>query len=251
MKKFIKKIIIAIYPRNWYLRTKLHNGAFVLGKNKKGFGGRGAFIEGDNYEPELFFLDRFIELGDVFIDVGANTGIYSMKAAKKIGEHGLVIACEPFIGVFESLIKSVEINRFNNVRLRNFCIGAKKEILQFYFNYNKPNSFSLLKLDSNASSINIPVLSLDELIHWENLKKVNYIKIDAEGAENVILTGAIETILNFRPIIQLETFDFEIKNKLKDYRFFKASNSPNVICLPINHKFIEVPQILGFPELLN
>ena len=251
MKKTLKKIIIAIYPANWYLKTKLNSGAFVLGKNKKGFGGRGAFIEGDNYEPELFFLDRFIELGDVFIDVGANTGIYSMKAAKKIGENGLVIACEPFIGVFESLIKSVEINRFNNVRLRNFCIGAKKEISKFYFNYNKPNSFSLLKLDSGASSINILVLSLDELIQWENLNKVNYIKIDAEGAENDILSGSFKTILNFKPIIQLETFNFEIRNKLSDYRFFKALNSPNVLCLPVTHKFINVPESIGFSELLN
>jgi FkbM family methyltransferase len=251
MVEILKKIIIAIYPRNWYLRTKLNNGAIILGKNKKGFGGRGAFLKGDNYEPELFFLDKFIEKDDVFIDVGANTGIYSMKAAKLIGENGLVIACEPFSGVFESLIKSVEVNGFNNIRLRNICIGAKKEILNFYLNYSKPNCFSLSKLDSKASSICIPVLSLDELIQWENIDKVNYIKIDAEGAENVILLGSFYTILNFRPIVQLETFDLEIKNKLSDYKFFKSINSPNVLCLPEEHKFIEIPETLGLAEFVN
>ena len=106
------KAIIACTPRNFYLKSKLANGAYVLGKNMPGFGGRGVFIDGDQIEPELWALENFIDKGDVFIDIGANTGVYTMKAAKSLDGTGTVIACEPFVGVFESLIRSVEYNKF-------------------------------------------------------------------------------------------------------------------------------------------
>ena len=229
------------------------NGAYVLGKNMPGFGGRGVFIDGDQIEPELWALENFIDKGDVFIDIGANTGVYTMKAAKSLDGTGTVIACEPFVGVFESLIRSVEYNKFSNVRLRNLCIGARRELRRFYMNFNKPNSFSLSQFDDKASYVEVLAISLDDLVKWEKLDRLSYIKIDAEGAEEDILLGSQEAIKKFRPIIQLEveTVYDKINTMLPDYSCFMAPNSPNCLLIPDKHSKIDVPAKLGWNRHLD
>jgi len=150
VNNLFKRICLFLYPRNWYLRTRLSNGAYVLGLNKAGFGGRGVFIERDAIEPELVHLELLLTGRNSFLDIGANTGVYSLKAAKVFNGTGVVIACEPFTGVYQSLIKSVEYNNFTNVRLRNVCVGESKGIQEFFMNFGKPNSFSLFQYDNTA-----------------------------------------------------------------------------------------------------
>ncbi len=227
-----KRAYLFLYPRNWYLRSRLDNGAYVLGLNKAGFGGRGVFIERDSIEPELVHLEMLLAGRNSFLDIGANTGVYTLKAAKAFNGSGVVIACEPFTGVYQSLIKSVEYNNFKNVRLRNICVGEEKGLQEFFMNFGKPNSFSLFQFDNTAKSLIVPVISVDELVAWERLTAIDFIKIDAEGAETAIIRGACETIKKFRPIIQLETFDNSVMPLLDGYKFLKIEPSPNVLCIP-------------------
>lgn len=57
------------------------------GKNKAGYGGRGIFVYRDEIEREFEHIDRFVEPGALFIDIGANTGIYTMKVAKHLARR--------------------------------------------------------------------------------------------------------------------------------------------------------------------
>ncbi len=83
MKQFFKKVFIALAAKSYLLTSKIADGVIIKGQNKAGYGGRGAFLSGIYYEPELRHLKSFLSEGAVFIDdVGANTGIYSMVAAK-------------------------------------------------------------------------------------------------------------------------------------------------------------------------
>ena len=91
----LKKMRAAITPRSWVLESKLSNGAIVVGQNRPGYGGRGIYLYRDAIEPELEHLDRLLPAEGVFIDIGANTGIYTMKAAKHFNNRGLVIAVGP------------------------------------------------------------------------------------------------------------------------------------------------------------
>src|ERR1017187_7967619 len=92
-----RKVRVAITPRSFLLRSHLQNGVVVAGHNRSGYGGRGVYIWRDSLEPELAALSSFLRPGMCFIDVGANVGVYAIKAAKEVGEKGLVIAIEPFI----------------------------------------------------------------------------------------------------------------------------------------------------------
>lgn len=249
LQTLIRKGIIFLTPNHFYLRSKLRNGAYVIGENRAGYGGRGVFIARDRIEPELEVLEEFLSPGDVFIDIGANTGVYTMKAAKIVGDQGIVIACEPFPKVFESLIKSMSYNKYRNVRLRNLCAGRRRELASFYLNFDKPHVFSLNQFDEDAQSIQVPVINIDELVAWENLKKVSYLKIDAEGSEEAIILGSPETIQSFRPIIQMETIPEAVESLLPDYECFAAPDSPNRIYIPREHRKSQLPLRLGWKQV--
>jgi FkbM family methyltransferase len=249
LKHLIKKIRIALTPHFMDLKTTLSNGAIVLGKNRKGYGGRGVFIYGDAIEPELMHLDKFLEKDDLFIDIGASSGIYTVKAAKHVGNSGLVISIEPFPEVFNTLYKNIIRNNFTNVRLRNLVVTDKTVEKTLWMNSNSPNTFSIVSKRENSEGMSILGVSLDDLVKWENINRVDYIKIDAEGAEEAILSGATEIINKFRPIVQLEIIVNNVEVTFDSYKIFKAPDSLNIILIPEENSKTKVAKELGWKQL--
>jgi FkbM family methyltransferase len=221
---------VAVTPRWSILTSKLDNGATVSGYNRDGYGGRGVYIYRESLEPELEALPQFVKSGDVFVDIGANVGVYAMKAAKEVGSSGLVVAVEPFIGSAYQLSRNIAANGFDNVRLRNCCIGRETGDTRLYLNQGKPNSFGL-RCEDTSDSVSIFSTTVDELCKWERLDRVDYIKIDAEGAEADILCGASETIRRYHPIIQVEITKGDVA-PLADYWRVSAPGSPNSVYIP-------------------
>lgn len=244
----LRKVRVALTPRSALLRTRLQNGAIVEGYNRSGYGGRGAYVFGDSLEPELFCLQHFLGVGKVFVDVGANVGLFTVKAAKEVGNGGLVIAIEPFIETALQLTHNVRANGFTNVRVRTFCIGRETQQTRLHLNKGKPNSFSLVP-QGNADSISVLSVSLDDLCRWENLKRLDYLKIDAEGAEAAVLVGGQEAIRRFRPIVQVEVTIGDSTLDL-NYRRFTAPNSMNNVFIPAeNANALETAKKLGWTEI--
>lgn len=247
---FLRKVLVALTPRGRLLKTKLSNGSVVYGKNRAGYGGRGIYIFRDSIEPEFKHLEKFLDPSDVFVDIGTNTGIYTIKAAKHFcGNSGIVIAIEPFPDVLATLFYSVQANGFNNVRLRNFCAGEHTKPAKLWMNFNKPNSFSLIKKGKENSYITTLIVAIDDLFIWEALSHLNYLKVDAEGAEQQVLLGAKKTIAKYRPIIQLEATISNLSFNLPDYSAFQAPHSPNKICIPKESPKINLPVQLGWNRL--
>jgi FkbM family methyltransferase len=172
-----------------------------------------------------------------------------LKTAREIGPSGLVIAVEPFLETAYQLSNNIRANGYRNIRVRNLCIGHRTGEAQLYLNGEAPNSFGLFQ-EGEAESISVLAVSLDDLCRWEDLKRLDYLKIDAEGAEGLILAGAIESISLFRPIIQLEITK---GNTLapEGYRKFSALNSPNAVLIPTeNEEAIGTATTLGWIEAL-
>ncbi|MCU0534002.1 MAG: FkbM family methyltransferase [Hydrococcus sp. Prado102] len=249
MNTLFKKVQIALTPRDWLLKAKLANGAVVYGKNRAGFGGRGIYLYQDAIEPEFEHLEKFLEPQGTFIDVGANTGIYTIKAAKYYGSEGTVIAIEPFPDVLATLFHSIRANKFNNVRLRNFCAGEKTSSAKLWLNDGHPNSFSLLKHEEGASCLSTLTVALDDLFAWEGLNRLDFLKIDAEGAEQQVLAGASKILEKYRPIIQMEVILNEVSFSLPSYSVFRAPGSPNKLYIPNESSKIGVPKQLGWEQI--
>ena len=246
---FLRKVRVALTPRSALLRTRLQNGAILEAYNRAGYGGRGAYIFGDLLEPELCSLQHFLGAGQVFVDVGANVGVFTVKAAKEVGNDGLVIAIEPFIETALQLANNVRVNHFTNVRIRNLCIAGDTQEMRLHLNKGKPNSFSLVP-KGNAESISVLSVTLDDLCRWENLKRLDYLKIDAEGVEAAVLEGAQKIINRFRPIVQVEiTMGRSTLNS--GYRRFTAPGSMNNVFIPSeNAKAAETAIKLGWSEIV-
>jgi FkbM family methyltransferase len=226
----LRKVRVAVTPRNWLLRTRLENGALVAGYNRPGWGGRGIYIYRDALEPELASLGHFLHPGDVFVDIGANVGVFSVKAAKEVGDSGVVVSVEPFIESARQLSRNISMNGYRNCRVRNVCVGQTTGQTTLFLHRNKPNSFSLLQ-DSGADSISVLSVSLNDLCEWERLTRLDYLKIDAEGAEDVILDGGAACIARFRPIIQVEVT--KTQSSLPDrYRRFSVPKGVNNVFIP-------------------
>src|SRR5688572_4955420 len=121
MTFFLRKVRVALTPRHWLLKSRLTNGAVVYGQNRAGFGGRGVYVFRDALEPEFEHLEKFLTPGGVFLDVGGNTGIYTMKAAKFLAASaGKVVVIEPLPEMLAMLAHNIRANGFNNVRVRSF-----------------------------------------------------------------------------------------------------------------------------------
>jgi FkbM family methyltransferase len=244
---FLRKIRLALTPRNSILQTRLSNGAVVTGYNREGFGGRGAYLFRDHLEPELSSLQCFLRPGFVVVDIGANVGVYSLKAAKEVGDDGLVIAIEPFVETASMLSTNGRANGYRNLRVRNIALGPNTREVQLYLNNGRPNSFGLIQ-SGTAESVSVLSVTLDDLCRWEGLERLDYLKIDAEGMEGQILAGGRKTLDRFRPIIQVEITK-AMSDVPRQYLRFSAPRSPNCVFIPAeNEHAISIAVSLGWAK---
>jgi FkbM family methyltransferase len=132
--------------------------------------------------------------------------------------------------------------------IRNLCVGSRTEPTRLYMNRDKPNSFGLIP-EGTPEAIPVLCASLDVLCLWEGIKRLDYLKIDAEGAESMILKGGLISIARFRPIIQVEIM-IESPLAPEGYRRFAAQGTPNNLLVPAeNTNAIATAEHLGWSSL--
>lgn len=248
--KMMRMVRVALTPRGMRIQTRFPDGLLVTGRNIEGYGGRGIYISRENIEPEFRFLNSFVDKDNVFVDVGANTGIFTLKAAKAIGPGGVVLSLEPFPEMLADLAHNVKLNKFANVRLRGLCAAGRTAPDLFWTNFGKPNSFSLVRHDEHASPFSVLKVKLDDLFEMEGLSRCDYIKIDAEGVEKEIIEGAHHIIKTHRPIIQAEVAITDFQIQLDDYAIFQAiypdgRRSPNKLFIPRESPKIKIAKELN------
>lgn len=167
-----------------------------------------------DYEDSVFLINN-LKSNDVFVDVGANLGHYTMLASGICKAKS--IAIEPIKSTSVKLEKNIALNKLENkVTLLNLGVGDKNETLNFTTNKTVMNSVSLVE---NNNTVKIKVKTLNEL-----LKDVNptFIKIDVEGYEYKVLKGADEILKKGSlKYLLIEFNNSGVKFNLKDKDVFK------------------------------
>jgi protein O-GlcNAc transferase len=165
----------------------------------------------DWFESEILFVRSIISNGDYVIDIGANYGVYTLSAAKIIGPHGKVFAFEPAKKTAYTLLKSIEINKFNNIDLKTLGLSNKVGSARLSLNENSELN-SLIEMNANpASSEIVSISTLDECMDSFNWKEeIAFVKIDAEGEEKNIIKGGRRFFNSKSPLVM-----FEIKDGLR------------------------------------
>ena len=152
------------------------------------------------YESETSqFLGAVLGTGDTFIDVGAHVGYFSMLAAALVGPAGRVIAFEPDTSNYAHLLEHVERNSAGQVLPVPLAVGAQPRVADFFVNDDNDGGHGLWEVGShpfNAKSREarrtrkVFLTTLDDFIGSIGMRKVKAIKIDAEGSEVAVLSGA-------------------------------------------------------------
>ena len=167
---------------------------------------------------ERQFVAAYLRRGDVFIDVGANTGLFTLLAARAVGEHGAVHALEPGSTPFDLLETSVRINGFGWVTCHKAGLSDTRERRDLLLSAADPmGAHSSLGKPTNAevvSSENIELHTLDEFLRERDLAgRVAMVKIDVEGWEDRVLEGGRSALSRpDAPVLQVEFTDSAAAN---------------------------------------
>jgi FkbM family methyltransferase len=161
------------------------------------------------YEPHLMVLFAAVLKSDgVCLDVGANIGAHTIAMSRLVPD-GVVIAVEPEPSTAAFLAENVARNcrgeQAGEVRVRRVGLHSKAGTLTLHTSAAHPGgAFTATTESADVASVEIPVVTLDQLVDEENLPRVDLIKIDVEGGEVGVLAGAATTLTGDRPVVVAE-----------------------------------------------
>ena len=188
--------------KNWHIPlfyyTNVQNGKKIIE-----FKNDIKFIIRDKSDSVAFFENFFLKVNfptkknevnddDVIIDVGAHIGCFTIDVAKK-ARKGKIIALEPTKKSYELLKENIKINNFQNIIADNLGIWKKTDIISLYTNENDSIGNNLFKKTNQIEEIN--VISLSECIEKYDIEKIDFLKMDCEGAEFEIILGLTDETL--------------------------------------------------------
>ena len=165
------------------------------------------FLFGYFDQPGINFIKKNLKKDHVFIDAGANIGAYSLVASKIVGDQGKVIAFEPVKNTFDHIQENISLNNLKNIDLNKTALGEKKERITIYSgdDSNTGNSSIIKNEASHSASEEIQCINFDE--EFSDLERIDFLKIDIEGAEYYALKGMIKSLEKFKPTILIEISD--------------------------------------------
>ena len=162
------------------------------------------FVFRENYESELNYLETILFPSKTFVDIGANLGIYTLVASRIVGPSGRVIAFEPSLQSFLTLKENVSLNGFKNVLAVRVALSDKTgEAFLYHGSDAGKNSLGSFPCREPKGEP-VATQSLDEALHQLSVETVDVIKMDVEGAEELVLRGAKRTVASHRPIVLFE-----------------------------------------------
>jgi FkbM family methyltransferase len=200
-------------------------------------------IEGFEFAPYKVFV-KLAKRSNVFFDIGANIGYYSLVAKifnPKITVHGF----EPLPSANKYFKINVELNKLNDITVHEVALTNFNGTARFFSNLNPrfPNETDHLYGDNSLNSeatgnikkieFDVRTQTLDSFVieKLESSQKIDLIKLDTEGTENLVLEGANNVLSHHRPIIMCEVIKGFIERELEkilldhQYKFYEVNFS--------------------------
>lgn len=150
------------------------------------------------YEPGVTrVLGDFLRPGNIFVDVGANIGYYSVLAGRLVGNQGSVLAFEPNPRTFTLLERNIRENGLSNVMPIQLAVGELRGQADLYLDLHNQGNSSLGSRNVSTPDVRVTVSmdSLDEcLLRSTGAILADVVKIDTQGAEMAILAGGRRTM---------------------------------------------------------
>ena len=162
-----------------------------------------------------------LQKGDVVVDVGANMGSFALHMAEAVGGNGKVIAIEPTAYPYQRLCENLDLNSGLKERIETYQAfltanseGLKPDTIQ--------SSWRLAGVRNGAHPVHLGVpqttsgarsLTLDQIVEEIDLKRLDFIKIDVDGAEDDVLAGGESVIRKFKPSVLIEVAPYTLTER--------------------------------------
>ena len=173
----------------------------------------GLIVRGTLEPPVQEALRRLLAPGDVFYDVGANIGFFTILGARLVGPTGRVVAFEPVPACARAVANNIALNAFEHAEIREEAVGAAGGRARLLV----VGEASWSHLESTGrhadvrDEIDVDVVALDELVAAAAIPPPDVLKIDTEGAELQAIAGMRATIERHRPAIVCELHDTNVQ----------------------------------------
>ena len=170
----------------------------------------GYFFLGESNPMETRVLRRVLRIGDVFLDVGAHIGWYSLSARQIVGSAGKVIAFEPNPSCVSELKQNIILNSLHSIKIEKIAIADKNKKSDFWLGDDMAGS--LIKASTqelthySVKKILVQIKTLDSYCKEHNIERIRLIKIDVEGAEEYVIKGSMMILKKYHPCLILEIY---------------------------------------------
>ena len=212
---------------------------------------RQLYFQGYFEYKETKLFEKHIRPGMTYLDVGANIGWHTLVAARLLGPNGTALAFEPVLKTYSHLEKNIQLNKLNNVKLFNCALSNANGIFPIYpVSLNNDGGNSLFSFQDGLEPIeSISAKIGSEILMSAGIKKIDFCKIDVEGAEINVLEGLdsffkekrIQTLmieLNEEALYRAGSSGGELVSKLRGYGYnimdIRADSNVDDSNLPLN-----------------
>jgi FkbM family methyltransferase len=206
-KAFVyRRLHESLAPPEGWVAARLERG-FTLRLDLADPVQRRLFFFGDYDERrEADLISRVLAPGEIFWDVGANLGYFTLLAAACLRNTGQVVAFEPGRSAFDCLRANVSLNPFSNIVLCPAAVADREgEALLYRTPGSADGRANLFRPGAGQTeSETVRTVTLDGWRRRQGLARPDFIKLDVEGAEPAALRGARETLATGEPLLLVE-----------------------------------------------
>jgi len=210
---FYERFHPRLLPAERWLTVPLDQG-FRLRLDLQDLEQRKIFFFGHYHERyEAKIIESLLDKDEVFWDVGANIGYFTLVAAAVLKNRGQIVSFEPGRTAFARLQDNIALNPFHNIIIYKLAVTDKSGEAVLYLSGEVADSGANLYRPGSeqASQEKCTTVSLDQFRGEQGLRSPDFLKMDVEGAELAALRGAEHILAHSRPLLLLEMEEKTLK----------------------------------------
>lgn len=183
---------------------------------------------------EIAFCRRHVGRGDIVADVGANVGHFALLMSDVVGPENL-ICFEPMGVAYQRLIANFQLNNWTTTNVHRAAVGAENGMIEFPDPIQPDTTSSIIWGSSNVARATIPIVTLDSFFAEKKYSRLDCLKIDVEGYEERVFTGAAGLLRRLRPrLVMFESLNGGLEHGIGeilrqcDYATFQLDTSGSI-----------------------
>ena len=211
------RMFVRNHYRKWCIDRELDTTTrwgFRMGASPYDYASYGIFFFGE-YDPRMSdFMRLHVKEGQTAWDIGAERGWFSLLMGKAVGPTGRVDSFEAFAPNAQRLRQNIARNAMNHVHVHELAVSDRAGTMCFEPPSDQVtgnvgflegcSGVGYLTAEKKPGTIEVPTIGLDDFAEQEKVERVDFIKLDIEGAEVAALRGGDTILRQHRPILAVE-----------------------------------------------